>query len=190
MGPFYWGIHPQTVDAFNIASENKIIFPAALLQPPQFDPTADPAVNYGMLGGVIGHEISHGFDDQGRKFDASGALRDWWAPKDAAHYRREAEKLVRQVDAYEILPGVHLNGRQTLGENIADVAGVVLALDAYHASLHGRTAPVIDGFSGDQRFFLAWGQKWRRKNRDDALRAKAASDQHSPARFRAIGSQC
>lgn len=187
-GPFYWGIHPQTVDAFNIASQNMIIFPAALLQPPQFDPAADPAVNYGMIGAIIGHEISHGFDDQGRKFDASGALRDWWAPKDAAHYRTEAEKLARQVDAYEILPGVHLNGHQTLGENIADVAGVVLALDAYHASLHGRAAPIIDGFTGDQRLFLAWGQKWRRKNRDDALRAKAAADQHAPARFRAIGS--
>jgi len=187
-GPFFWGIHPQTVDAFNIASENKIIFPAALLQPPQFDPGADPAANYGMIGAIIGHEISHGFDDQGRKFDASGALRDWWAPEDAAHYRTEAEKLARQVDAYEILPGVHLNGHQTLGENIADVAGLRLALDAYHASQHGRPAPVIDGFTGDQRLFLAWGQKWRRKNRDDALRAKAAADQHAPARFRAIGS--
>ena len=185
-GPFHWEIHPQTVDAFNIASENKIIFPAALLQPPQFDPAADPAVNYGMIGGVIGHEISHGFDDQGRKFDASGALRDWWTPKDAAHYQAEAEKLAHQVDAYEILPGVHLNGHQTLGENIADVAGLRLALDAYHASLRGRPAPVIDGFTGDQRLFVAWGQKWRRKNRDDALRAKAAADQHAPARFRAI----
>ena len=186
-GPFYWGIHPQTVDAFNIASENMIIFPAALLQPPQFDPAADPAVNYGMIGAIIGHEISHGFDDQGRKFDGSGALRDWWAPKDAAHYRKEAEKLVRQVNAYEILPGVHLNGRQTLGENIADVAGLVIALDAYHAFLHGTAAPVIDGFTGDQRLFLAWGQKWRRKDRDDVLRAKAAADVHAAARFRAIG---
>ena len=187
-GPFYWRIHPQTVDAFNIAEENKIIFPAALLQPPQFNPRADAAVNYGLIGGVIGHEISHGFDDQGRKFDASGALRDWWAAKDAAHYRAEADKLVRQVDAYEILPNIHLNGRQTLGENIADVAGVVLALDAYHASLHGNVAPVIDGFTGDQRLFLAWAQKWRRKNRADALRAQAAADRHAPARFRAIGS--
>ena len=186
-GPFWWGIHPQTVDAFNIASENKIIFPAALLQPPQFDPAADPAANYGMIGGIIGHEISHGFDDQGRKFDASGALRDWWSPTDAAHYRAEAEKLARQVDTYETLPGVHLNGHQTLGENIADLAGLLLALDAYHASLHGRPSPVVDGFTGDQRVFLAWAQKWRRKIRDDALRAKAAADQHSPARFRAIG---
>jgi putative endopeptidase len=187
-GPFNWTIHPQTVDAFNIASENKIIFPAALLQPPQFDPAADPAVNYGIIGAVIGHEISHGFDDQGRKMDASGTLRDWWTAEDAAHYRAEADKLARQVDAYEILPGVHLNGHQTLGENIADVAGITLALNAYHASLHGKPAPVIDGFTGDQRVFLAWGQKWRRKNRDDALRARAAADRHAPARFRAIGS--
>jgi putative endopeptidase len=187
-GPFNWTIHPQTVDAFNIASENKIIFPAALLQPPQFDPAADPAVNYGIIGAVIGHEISHGFDDQGRKMDASGTLRDWWTAEDAAHYRAEADKLARQVDAYEILPGVHLNGHQTLGENLADVAGITLALNAYHASLHGKPAPVIDGFTGDQRVFLAWGQKWRRKNRDDALRARAAADRHAPARFRAIGS--
>lgn len=186
-GPFYWGIHPQTVDAFNIASENKIIFPAALLQPPEFDPAADPAVNYGGIGAVIGHEISHGFDDQGRKIDASGALRDWWAPEDSAHYEAEAAKLVGQVDAYEILPGVRLNGRQTLGENIADLAGLLVALDAYHASLGSKSAPVIDGLTGDQRLFIAWGQKWRRKNRDDALRAQAESDTHSPARFRAIG---
>jgi putative endopeptidase len=186
-GPFYWGIHPQTVDAFNIASENKIIFPAALLQPPEFDPAADPAVNYGGIGAVIGHEISHGFDDQGRKIDASGRLRDWWTANDAKRYRAEADKLAQQVDAYEILPGVRLNGRQTLGENIADLAGLLVALDAYHESLGGKPAPVIDGLTGDQRVFIAWGQKWRRKNRDDALRAQAATDTHSPARFRAIG---
>jgi putative endopeptidase len=186
-GTFSWRIHPQTVDAFNIASENKIIFPAALLQPPEFDPVADPAVSYGGMGAVIGHEISHGFDDQGRKIDASGRVRDWWAAEDAARYRMEADKLVQQVNAYEILPGVHLNGQQTLGENIADVAGLALALDAYHASLNGKMAPVIDGFTADQRVFLAWGQKWRRKNRDDALRSAAATDTHSPARFRAIG---
>jgi putative endopeptidase len=186
-GPLYWGIHPQTVDAFNIASENKIIFPAALLQPPEFEPTADPAVNYGGIGAVIGHEISHGFDDQGRKIDASGRLRDWWTAKDAMRYRAEADKLALQVDAYEILPGVRLDGRQTLGENIADLAGLLLALDAYHESLGGKPAPVIDGLTGDQRFFIAWGQKWRRKNRDDALRAQAATDTHSPAPFRAIG---
>jgi putative endopeptidase len=186
-GPFYWGIHPQTVDAFNIASENKIIFPAALLQPPEFDAGADPAVNYGGIGAVIGHEISHGFDDQGRKIDASGTLRNWWTAEDAARYRTDAEKLVDQVNSYEILPGVHLNGQQTLGENIADLAGLLVALDAYHASLGGKPAPVIDGLTGDQRVFVAWGQKWRRKNRDDALRMQATMDTHSPARFRAIG---
>jgi putative endopeptidase len=186
-GPFYWGIHPQTVDAFNIASENKIIFPAALLQPPEFDAAADAAVNYGGMGAVIGHEISHGFDDQGRKIDAFGRLRDWWTAKDAARYRAGADKLVEQVNSYEILPGVHLNGRQTLGENIADLAGLLVALDAYHASLDGKPSPVVDGLTGDQRLFLAWAQKWRRKNRDEALRAQAALDTHSPARFRAIG---
>jgi putative endopeptidase len=186
-GPVYWGIHPQTVGAFNIASQNEIIFPAALLQPPEFDPAADPAVSYGGMGAVIGHEISHGFDDQGRKIDATGALRDWWTVGDAARYRLEADKLVDEVNAYEILPGVRLSGRQTLGENIADLAGLLLALDAYHASLAGKQAPVVDGLTGDQRLFLAWGAKWRRKNRDDALRAQAATDTHSPARFRAIG---
>jgi len=122
-GPYAWQVHPQTVDAFNIASENKIICPAALLQAPEFDPAADPAVSYGGMGAVIGHEISHGFDDQGRKIDASGRVRDWWTAEDAARYRREADKLVQQVNTYEILPGVHLNGQQTLAENIADVAG-------------------------------------------------------------------
>ena len=175
------------MDAFNIAFENKIIFPAALLQPPEFDPAADPAVNFGGIGAVIGHEISHGFDDQGRKIDGSGALHDWWTPGDAAHYEAEADKLVDQVNGYEILPGVRLNGRQTLGENIADLAGLVVALDAYHASLRGKPQPVIDGLTGDQRLFIAWGQKWRRKNRDDALRSQAETDTHSPARFRAIG---
>jgi putative endopeptidase len=144
-------------------------------------------VSYGGMGAVIGHEISHGFDDQGRKIDATGALRDWWTVGDAARYRLEADKLVDEVNAYEILPGVRLSGRQTLGENIADLAGLLLALDAYHASLAGKQAPVVDGLTGDQRLFLAWGAKWRRKNRDDALRAQAATDTHSPARFRAIG---
>ncbi|HEX5257734.1 MAG TPA: M13 family metallopeptidase [Sphingomicrobium sp.] len=139
------------------------------------------------MGAVIGHEISHGFDDQGRKIDASGSLRDWWTAEDAARYRAGADKLVEQVDSYEILPGVHLNGRQTLGENIADLAGLLVALDAYHASLDGNSGPVIEGLTGDQRLFLAWAQKWRRKNRDEALRAQAATDTHSPARFRAIG---
>jgi putative endopeptidase len=186
-GPFDWGIQPQTVDAFNIAAENKIIFPAAILQPPYFDPDSDPAANYGAIGGIIGHEITHGFDDQGRKIDASGALRDWWAPADAAHYAVESEKLVRQFDAYEALPGIRLNGRQLLGENIADLSGLLLALDAYHASLGGAPAPVIDGLSGDQRVFLGWSSRWRRKLRADSLRQQVSADVHAPAEFRIIG---
>jgi len=186
-GPFDWGIQPQTVDAFNIALENKIIFPAAILQPPFFDLHADPAANYGSIGGIIGHEITHGFDDQGRKIDASGALRDWWAPADAARFAVEADKLVGQFDAYEVLPGVHLNGRQVLGENIADLGGLLLALDAYHAFLNGAQPPVIDGLTGDQRVFLGWASRWRRKLRDDALRQRLAMDVHAPASFRVNG---
>jgi putative endopeptidase len=186
-GPFDWGIQPQTVDAFNIALENKIIFPAAILQPPFFDLHADPAANYGSIGGIIGHEITHGFDDQGRKIDSSGALRDWWAPADAARFAVEADKLVGQFDAYEVLPGVHLNGRQVLGENIADLGGLLLALDAYHASLNGAQPPVIDGLTGDQRVFLGWASRWRRKLRDDAQRRQIAMDVHAPASFRVNG---
>jgi putative endopeptidase len=186
-GPFDWNIQPQTVDAFNIATENKIIFPAAILQPPYFDPDSDPAANYGDIGAIIGHEITHGFDDQGRKIDAEGALRDWWAPADAAHYAAESDKLVRQFDAYEVLPGVHLKGRQLLGENIADLSGVLLALDAYHASLKGKPAPVIGGLSGDQRLFIGWSARWRRKMRDNTLREHVSADTHAPASFRVNG---
>jgi putative endopeptidase len=186
-GPIDWGIQPQTVDAFNIALENKIIFPAAILQPPFFDTHADPAVNYGSIGGIIGHEITHGFDDQGRKIDAAGALRDWWVPADAARFSAQADKLVRQFDAYEVFPGVRLNGRQVLGENIADLGGLLLALDAYHASLNGAPAPVIDGLTGDQRVFLGWASRWQRKQRDDALRRQVATDVHAPASFRVSG---
>jgi putative endopeptidase len=186
-GPFDWGIQPQTVDAFNIALENKIIFPAGILQPPFFDIHADPAVNYGAIGGIIGHEITHGFDDQGRKIDAAGALRDWWLPADAARFSAQADKLVRQFNGYEVFPGVHLNGRQVLGENIADLGGLLLALDAYHASLDGAPAPLIDGLTGDQRVFLGWASRWQRKQRDDALRRQVATDLHAPASFRVNG---
>jgi putative endopeptidase len=189
-GPFSWGIRPQTVDAFNIALENKIIFPAAILQPPYFKPDGDPAGNYGAIGGVIGHEITHGFDDQGRKIDGDGRLRDWWVPADAARFTAEAGKLVTQYERYEVLPGVRLNGRQTLGENIADLGGLLLALDAYHASLRGAPAPVLDGLTGDQRVFLGWASRWRRKQRDDDLRQQATSDVHAPARLRANGPVC
>jgi len=186
-GPFYRGIRPHTVDAFNIPNENKVIFPAAILQPPYFDPERDSAVNYGAIGAIIGHEITHGFDDQGRKIDADGQLRDWWASADAARFDSEAAKLAAQFDTYEALPGVHLNGKQTLGENIADLGGVLVALDAYHASLGGRPAPVLDGLTGDQRFFLGWALRWKRKQTDETLRSRAATDVHATAPFRAVG---
>jgi len=183
-GPFDWKITPQTVDAFNIASENLIIFPAAILQPPYFDPLADAAHNYGAIGAVIGHEITHGFDDQGRKIDASGRLRDWWTPADDEQFQQRAEQLAHQFDSYEVLPGLHVNGRQTLGENIADLGGLLVALDAYHSSLGAGQAPVLDGLSGEQRFFLGWAQRWQRKQRADVLRNQIATDTHAPAMAR------
>jgi putative endopeptidase len=182
-----WSMTPQTVDAYNGGLENKIVFPAGILQPPFFNPDADPAVNYGAIGAVIGHEITHGFDDQGRKIDASGALRDWWTPEDAKRFVAESDKLAAQFDGYEGVPGVHINGRLTLGENIADLGGLLVAIDAYHASLGGTPAPIIDGLTGDQRLFLGYAQSWRGKARDDALRAQMASDPHSPRKFRVIG---
>jgi putative endopeptidase len=182
-----WGMTPQTVDAYNGGLENKIVFPAGILQPPFFNPDADPAVNYGAIGAVIGHEITHGFDDQGRKIDATGALRDWWTPEDAKRFVAESEKLAGQYDTYEGVPGARINGKLTLGENIADLGGLLVAIDAYHASLGGKPAPVIDGLTGDQRLFLGYAQSWRGKTRDDALRAQMASDPHSPRKFRVVG---
>jgi putative endopeptidase len=182
-----WAMTPQTVNAYNGGLENKIVFPAGILQAPLFDPKADAAVNYGAIGAVIGHEISHGFDDQGRKIDATGAVRDWWSASDAERFNAQAKKFGAQYETYFPVPGMHINGQLTMGENIADMAGVLIALDAYHASLKGKPAPVVDGLSGDQRFFLAYAQAWRTKQRDDALRSQMASDPHSPAKFRVIG---
>jgi putative endopeptidase len=182
-----WGMTPQTVDAYNGGLENKIVFPAGILQPPFFDPTADPAVNYGAIGAIIGHEISHGFDDQGRKIDATGAVRDWWTKTDAERFNAQAKGFGAQYDAYEPVPGMHVNGQLTMGENIADMAGVLVAFDAYHASLQGAQPKALDGFTGDQRFFLAFAQAWRSKQRPDAIRAQMASDPHSPHHFRVIG---
>jgi putative endopeptidase len=178
---------PQTVNAYNGGLENKIVFPAGILQAPFFDPKADPAVNYGACGAIIGHEISHGFDDQGRKIDATGTVRDWWTKADGDRFMAQAKGFGAQYDTYEPVPGMHVNGQLTMGENIADLAGVLVALDAYHTSLQGKPAPVIDGLTGDQRFFLAFAQAWRTKQRDDATRSQIASDPHSPARFRVIG---
>ncbi len=181
-----WFMSPQTVNAYNGGQLNEIVFPAAILQPPFFDPSADPAVNYGAIGVVIGHEISHSFDDQGRKIDAQGRVRDWWTPADGERFKEEAKRFGAQYAAFEVVPGAHINPDLTMGENIADFAGLNVALDAYHRSLGGKEAPVIDGLTGDQRFFLAYAQVWRAKARDDALRSQVATDPHSPARYRTI----
>jgi putative endopeptidase len=183
-----WGMTPQTVNAYYASVKNEIVFPAAILQPPFFDPNADPAVNYGAIGGVIGHEITHGFDDQGRKSDGDGMLRDWWTPEDAAKFEAQATKLGAQYEAFNFpqLPGLHITGRLTMGENIGDLGGILLGLDAYKRSLNGQPAPVIDGFTGEQRVFLGWGQVWRTLMRDDALRQYLATNTHSPGAIRAF----
>jgi len=182
-----WGMSPQTVNAYYNPVFNEVVFPAAILQPPFFDPTADMAVNYGGIGGVIGHEMSHGFDDQGRQYDAQGRLRDWWTAEDAAKFNARAERLGKQYDTYEPLPGSRVQGKLTMGENIGDQGGLSLALDAYHASLKGKPAPVIDGLTGDQRVFLGWAQVWREKQREDAARQQVVVDPHSPGKFRVNG---
>jgi putative endopeptidase len=182
-----WAMNPQTVNAYNGGLENKIVFPAGILQAPFFDANADDAANYGAIGAVIGHEISHGFDDQGRKIDAAGAVRDWWTPEDAKRFEEQAELFGAQYAKYEAAPGMFVNPKLTMGENIADLAGVQIALDAYHASLGGKDAPVIDGLTGDQRFFLAFAQVWRVKMREDALRNQVTTDPHSPGIFRTYG---
>jgi putative endopeptidase len=185
--PEEWGATPQTVNAFYSPTRNEIVFPAGILQPPFFDPNADIAINYGGIGGVIGHEMTHGFDDQGRKSDGHGVLTDWWLPADAAKFQAEAAKYGAQFDSYSVAPGVNVNGALTMGENIADLGGILLALDAYRASLRGQPAPGLDGFTGDQRVFLGWAQVWRAKSRPDALKRQVSSDPHSPARFRIDG---
>jgi putative endopeptidase len=182
-----WGMTPQTVNAYYSPTFNEIVFPAAILQPPYFDPDADAAVNYGAIGGVIGHEMTHGFDDEGRKYDGKGVLTDWWAADDAKLFEVQAKRLGGQYDAFEPYPGVHVKGDQTMGENIADLGGALIALDAYHRSLHGKPAPVIDGLTGDQRFFLAYAQSWREKSREDTIRSRLVSDVHSPEIFRVNG---
>ena len=180
-----WWMTPQTVNAVNLPLQNALNFPAAILEAPFFDPKADAAANYGSIGAVIGHEISHSFDNTGADFDADGRMANWWTPEDEAHFKAAGQKLVAQYSAYEPLPGLHINGQQTLGENIADVSGLTISWLAYHKSLGGKQAPVIDGLTGDQRFFLAFAQSWREKTRDAALRAQVISDGHSPGNFRA-----
>lgn len=182
-----WGMPPQKVNAYYNPSFNEIVFPAAILQPPFFDPQADPAVNYGGIGGVIAHEISHGFDDQGRKSNGDGVLKDWWTSEDAAKFNARAEHLGAQYESIEILPGEHINGKLTMGENIGDMGGLTFALDAYQASLHGAAAPVLDGVSGVQRVFFGWAQVWRQKMRDEAKLKQIHTDPHSPAEARVNG---
>lgn len=181
-----WWMTPQTVNAVNLPLQNALNFPAAILESPYFDPKFDAAANYGAIGSVIGHEISHSFDNLGADFDSTGRLHNWWTPADLKRFEAAGKALADQYSAYEALPGLHLNGEQELGENIADVAGLTAAYEAYHASLNGKPAPVIDGLTGDQRFFLAFAQGWRTKMRDRALRARIATDVHAPAPWRVL----
>ena len=182
-----WAMSPATVDAYNGGLENKIVFPAGILQPPFFDPKADLAVNYGAAGAIIGHEIMHGFDDQGRKIDENGAVRDWWTKDDATRFKALTDALGKQYSSYEAAPGVFINGALTMGENIGDMSGLQVSYTAYKMALNGQPAPVVDGLTGDQRFFLAFAQAWRGKQREDAIKTQVASDPHSPRRFRIIG---
>ena len=183
-----WHMTPPTVNAYYSPSQNEIVFPAGILQPPFFDPNADDAVNYGGIGMVIGHELTHGFDDQGRQFDADGNLRDWWAPQDAETYKQRAALIADQYDGYVVIDGLHINGKLTLGENIADLGGLKIAYLALHKALEGKPVPPkIDGFTPDQRYFLAFAQLWRAKMRPEALRVRLATDPHSPPRFRVLG---
>ena len=179
-----WGMTPMTINAYANPVLNEIVFPAAILQAPFFDAKADPAVNYGGIGVVIGHELSHHFDDQGRKYDKTGKLTEWWTKEDVARFTALTDKLVKQYDAYEPIPGQHIQGGLTLGENMADLAGLAVAYDAYHRSLNGKPAPVIGGMTGDQRFYLGYAQVWRSKFREPALRSQLLSDPHSPGQYR------
>lgn len=181
-----WWMNAQLVNAVNLPVQNALNFPAAILQKPFYDPAADGAFNYGAIGAVIGHEISHSFDNNGAAFDASGRLRDWWTPADMARFKQAGKALADQFSAYEPYPGLHVQGELTLGENIADVAGLAAALGAYHASLKGKPAPVINGMTGDQRFFLAFAQSWATKAREAAARAQIATDGHAPGQYRAL----
>jgi putative endopeptidase len=180
-----WTMEPQTVNAVNLPLYNALSFPAAILQPPFFDPKAPAAVNYGAIGSVIGHEISHTFDTEGSAFDSQGRVRNWWTPEDLAHFEKATAKLAAQYDTYRPFPDLAVNGKQTLAENIADVAGISAAYDGYRASLAGKAAPAQEGFSGDQQFFSAFGQNWGAKVRDQALRGAVATDPHSPPEYRA-----
>jgi len=182
-----WGMTPQTVNAYYRPTMNEIVFPAAILQGPYFDAGVDDAVNYGAIGSIIGHEFSHGFDDQGRKFNGKGELSDWWTDVDAGEYENRSAGLIAQFDEFQPLPDQNVNGALTLGENIADLAGMIVAYRAWKILRQGNESPVIDGFTGDQRFFIGYAQGWRSKQREESLREKLLSDPHAPARYRVIG---
>jgi len=182
-----WGMTPSTNNAYYNPPFNEIVFPAGILQPPYFDPNADDAVNYGEIGATIGHEISHGFDDQGSKYDGNGVLRNWWTPTDRRNFDARTTALAGQYDKYEPIDGVHINGKLTLGENIADLAGLVIAYKAYHIALGNKPAPVLNGYTGDQRFYLAYAQSWREKHTTDSLRVQLLSNPHSPSEYRVNG---
>ncbi|MEZ9237239.1 M13 family metallopeptidase [Shewanella sp. 10N.286.52.A9] len=181
-----WGMTPQFVNAYYNSSFNEIVFPAAILQPPFFDPNADPAVNYGGIGAVIGHEMGHGFDDQGSKSDANGIQRNWWTDSDRAAFEAKADMLADQYSQYEPLPDNFVNGRNSLGENIGDVGGLAMAYHAYQLSLNGKEAPIIDGLTGDQRFFLAWAQVWKEKRTEQSMLSQLRAGTHAPGRYRAL----
>jgi len=183
-----WGMTPQTVNAYYNPTKNEIVFPAAILQPPFFNLAADDAVNYGGIGAVIGHEMGHGFDDQGSKYDGEGNMRNWWTEADLAAFKVRADNLVTQYDAYAVFDDLNVNGSLTLGENIGDLSGVTIAYKAYKTSLNGKEAPVIDGLTGEQRFFMGYAQVWRGKMVEKSLRNRVATDSHSPGEFRALGS--
>ncbi|HLU13324.1 MAG TPA: M13-type metalloendopeptidase [Arenimonas sp.] len=183
-----WQMSPQTVNAYYNPLQNEIVFPAAILQPPFFDPNADDALNYGGIGAVIGHEMIHGYDDQGSRFDAKGAFSNWWTDKDSEGFQARTAKLIAQFDAYESIDGLHVNGKLTLGENIADLGGLAVAYDAMkRAQGEDFTDPMIDGFSQDQRFFMNWATVWRRNFKPEELKVRLQTDPHAPANFRAIG---
>ena len=180
-----WSMTAQTVNAVNLPLQNALSFPAAILQPPFFDPKAPAAANYGAIGSIIGHEISHTFDTEGSAFDSKGRVRNWWTPADLAHFEAATTKLAEQYDTYKPFPDLAINGKQTLAENIADVAGIAAAYDGYRASLGGKEAPLQGGFSGDQQFFIAFAQNWASKTRDASLRQQVMTDPHSPGEYRA-----
>jgi predicted metalloendopeptidase len=183
-----WRTSPQTVNAFYSAGRNEIVFPAGILQPPFFDADADPAANYGGIGSVIGHEISHAFDDQGSRFDGEGNLRKWWTDEDRSRFETKTRSLIAQYNVFSPLPGYHVNGALTLGENVADNAGLAIALRAYQLSRKGCPAPIIDGFTGEQRLLISFAQIWRDKVRDAARIERLNVDPHAPGQFRANGS--